>query len=144
MIDVPASIQDQFVLAGWRLGQSNAPTNSSLIGSSTAVAVLSEFGGLHVGSSGPGQDLAKSDVEFFVNVKRDADICVQPWLKSIGRLDAIANAHHDHMIIFIGPDGAFYFFTDPDGKLYLGGSSFGEAMERLLLGLAYGPEIQRA
>jgi hypothetical protein len=58
-------------------------------------------------------------------------------------MSGFATAHHDHMIIFVSSKGHFYAFTDPDGKLYSIGHSFGEAMERLLLGLDYGHCVPR-
>jgi hypothetical protein len=58
-------------------------------------------------------------------------------------LAAVATAHHDHIIVFVNSTGAVFAFTDPDEQLYSIGESFGEAMERLLLGFSYGGSIAR-
>ncbi|WZB61703.1 hypothetical protein WJ970_32820 [Achromobacter xylosoxidans] len=45
------------------------------------------------------------------------------------------------MIVLLDAAGAAYVYTVPDGKLYRLGASLGEALERLLLGIGYGPAI---
>jgi hypothetical protein len=60
----------------------------------------------------------------------------------VGELAGVASAHHDHIIVLVGSTGEFYAFTDPDDRLYSIGQTFGEAMERLLLGFEYGSPIR--
>ena len=64
-----------------------------------------------------------------------------PWRGRTGPLRAVADAHHNHMIVLLDAAGAAYVYTVPDGKLYRLGASLGEALERLLLGIGYGPAI---
>lgn len=68
---------------------------------------------------------------------------IEPWRNSIGNLFAIADAHNEHMIIFVDQFEKVYLFTDPDGKLYSLGSSLADACETLLLGKDVGPPIPR-
>jgi len=109
-----------------------------------AERVINEFSGLHVGSVAAGIDLPASDVLFYTNIRPEVSVVVKPWSATTGELWAIATAHHQHMIIFTGANGRFYAFTDPDEQLYLLGSTFCEAMERLLLGRNYGQPISKS
>jgi hypothetical protein len=143
MAAVPASIQNLFHSAGWFPGRRSDFVPDPAL-NSHAAAVLSEFGGLRVGACGAGRDCAASDVQFYVTPDSHASIVTEPWRNAIGELTAIADAHHEHIVVFVSSTGAYYFFTDPDGRLYMGGHSFEEAMERLLLGIDYGQPIGRA
>lgn len=141
MSHLPDSIQSLFIVAGWTPKQ---PQLSSLdVSSCSAAYVLSEFGGLEVGSCGPGLECATSNIRFLSNVNAGKNSVITPWERKLGLLVAVADAHNDHIIVYVDRKGSYYFFTDPDEQLYFGGNSFGEAMERLLLGKAYGPRIER-
>ena len=96
-----------------------------------------------MGTTGQGRELSASDVHFYSKPRLSAEEVVAPWRAKLGRLSAIASAHDDHMIIFVGADGSFYAFTDPDDRLYRIGATFSEAMNRLLLGLSYGEPMQK-
>jgi len=104
-----------------------------------AVAVLSSLGGLRVGATGPGVGQAKSDIEFHQTLRQGREVVVQPW-RRLGDLKSVADAHHGHIMLFVGRGGRFYAFTDPDSRLYDLGS-FPAAMEKLLLGLDFGPAL---
>ena len=142
MIDIPADIEPLFVAAGWRQGVRKFDSAISGLPDSLAEQIISEFGGLRVGKCGAGIDLATSDVRFLITPDPDKGGAVEEWTHVLGPLSAIADAHHEHMMIFVSAGGDYFFFTDPDEKMYLGGRSFGEAMRKLLLGLSYGPEIE--
>ena len=142
MAQLPSSVESLFTAAGWR--RSARPDTESLPGASAqtrAAAIIEEYGGLRVGSIGPGRDLGASDVRFYASARPDVATAVEAW-SSLGEMAAIAAAHNDHMLIFVSGAGDFYAFTEPDGKLYLIGHSFAEAVERVLLGINYGPSIQ--
>lgn len=142
MLLIPEDLEGLFRNAGWAPGHSN-PAASQLSSRSNAhaAAILQELGGLEVGVCSPGQEQATSNVRFLAEPRPAKRQAVAHWEGQLGPLSPIADAHHDHMIIFVSEVGAYYFFTDPDQKLYFGGSSFAEAMRRLLLGLSFGPEI---
>ena len=107
-----------------------------------AEQIVTRFGGQKVGTTGEGRDLAASDVRFYSALFTEDDEEALPWRGKVGPLAAFAASHNEHMICLVGTAGAFYVFTVPDGKLYEVGATFGEAMERLLLGLSYGPALQ--
>jgi hypothetical protein len=139
---LPSSVEALFRSAGWREVQ-RAEASGSKVSSAaeSAAELIAEFGGLHVGATGSGQDIAASDVFFYERPRPDVSVVVNAWHSHLGELAAFANAHADHIIVFVDSGGDFYAFTDPDEKLYFIGSSFGEAMERLLLGMRYGSAI---
>ena len=141
MSSLPDSIQSLFIVAGWTPKQPQL--SSQDVSSFSADYVLSEFGGLEVGSCGPGLECTTSNIRFLSNVNEGKNSVTTPWERKLGLLVAVADAHNDHIIVYTDRKGIYYFFTEPDEQLYLGGNSFGEAMERLLLGKAYGPRIDR-
>ena len=135
-----------FVDAGWHEGRNfeledlrNIDTESH----SAAVKILNEYGELSVGKTGAGRDCAASDIEFYTRPRYEADGMCKEWEGKVGNLVAIASAHHRHIMILVDSQGDLYIFTDPDERLYYGGS-FPEATAKLLLGLDYGPSIEKA
>lgn len=140
MVELTENVRAYFERAGWVPREINLET--SLSPGERASVLLNDFAGLNVGSTGPGIDVAKSDVIFFQTSKSEASDILQPWEKQTGKVEAIATAHHEHMIIFVGASN-FYVFTDPDDNLYDLGSDFSHAMEKLLLGLNYGTVMRR-
>jgi hypothetical protein len=145
MLKCSPLVQELFLKAGWKFSNESVlagddATPTELV----AKKICAEFGGLRVGVTGRGRDLAASDVFFFSEPNTEESSLAEPWEKTVGNLDAIASAHHDHMVFLVSVTGRYYVFTDPDAQLYLVGRSFGEAMERLLLGISYGPAIPRS
>ena len=108
-----------------------------------AKAVIAEFSGLQVGSVGAGREQARSNVHFYSKPRPEVSAVVEPWHAKLGHLSAVATAHNDHIVIFVGCRGKYYAFTDSDEQLYSIGQTFGEAMERLLLGLSFGAAVSR-
>ncbi len=140
MSQISSSIEPLFLRAGWQpLAQPDGGPGVSAEGH--ASVLIAEFGGLQVGAVGAGRDLAAIDVRFYSEPQQEDASLVAPWSAKLGCLAPVASAHHDHMVVFVDANGRFYAFTDPDGQLYLVGRSFGEAMERLLLGFGYGAPI---
>ncbi|WP_256081996.1 SUKH-3 domain-containing protein [Massilia sp. YIM B04103] len=140
MFDLSESIRHYFKKAGWVPSNIHADIPQSP--REKALALLSEFAGLEVGSVGAGVELAKSDVCFYSELNPKASGVLNAWKRQTGEVEAIATAHHDHIIIYVGSHG-FYAFTDPDDKLYELGPEFSLAMEKLLLGLSYGTAMKR-
>ena len=141
---LPPSVEPLFQRAGWRpsAAQHEQP-NPAASAQERAAAVIAEFGGLLVGAVGPGRELASSNVHFYSRVRPEVTAIVQAWSSQLGELAGVATAHHDHIVLFVSSAGSFYAFTDPDDRLYSIGQTFGEAMERLLLGIGSGPSIPR-
>ncbi|MFK3865784.1 SUKH-3 domain-containing protein [Pseudoalteromonas rhizosphaerae] len=135
-----------FFDAGWYEGRyieldelRDSDTESHL----AAVKILKEYGGLSVGETGPGRECAASDIEFYKRLRYEADGLCKEWGAKIGKLVAIANAHHQHIIVLVDSQSNLYIYTDPNEQLYYGGS-FYEATAKLLLGLDYGCAIEKA
>lgn len=84
--------------------------------------------------------MAKGDISFFNGLKPEANAVLRRWRNQTGDVEAVANAHHDHIIVFVGVHG-FYAFTDPDDQLYHLGPDFSVAMEKLLLGVSLGKPL---
>lgn len=144
-MEIPSSIQGLFRAAGWKPAGHSSSTTAVLNNSATdrASAILAEFGVLNVGTTGPGREQAASDVQFYTRLRPEVTTNVQPWSSRLGELMAIATAHHDHIVVFVDTEGRLFAFTDPDQRLYAIGQSFGEAMERLLLGISFALPIAR-
>jgi hypothetical protein len=142
MLQLPSSVETLFLRAGWRpTAESSMQLPEALSAPDRAEEVINQFSALQVGAVGPGRELTASDVHFYSRVRPEVADVVRMWSRQLGELAAFATAHDDHIILFVNSAGAFYAFTDPDERLYSIGSSFGEAMERLLLGIGYGAPI---
>jgi hypothetical protein len=143
-VQVPSSIEPMFAAAGWRpSARSYSRVDPLASAHQRAAEVIAEFGGLRVAAVRAGRDLPASDIHFYQCARPEVAAVAQAWSSRLGELAGVASAHHDHITVFVGSDGVFYAFTDPDEKLYSIGSTFGEAMERLLLGVEYGSPIAR-
>ncbi|QEI07884.1 hypothetical protein FXN63_20105 [Pigmentiphaga aceris] len=140
MTPIPSSIRPLFENAGFSRESCNV-LGAGHTAADIAQSIFREFGGLEVGQCGRGEEMASSDVCFFSAPHTDQHEEVADWHKSLPSLFAVAEAHHNHMMVLVADGGAYYFYTYPDGKLYLGGHSFIAAMECLLLGRRLGSAI---
>jgi hypothetical protein len=135
-------IQLLFEKAGWHEGRhvefepSVQPKNPS---EERGFAILHEFGGLNVGETGAGRELAASNIRFPWQPGDEHKSIVSGWESSTGDLCAIAEVHNDHGILFIGVDGDCYLYGIPGGHLCSCGSNFDESSRRLLLGINFEP-----
>jgi hypothetical protein len=132
-----------FLAAGWQPSPPAARANPPASAHQRAKAIIAEFGSLRVGAVGPGQDLPAGDIHFYSHARPESSAVGRAWSSRVGELAGFASAHHDHIIVLVGSTGEVYAFTDPDERLYFIGQTFGEAMERLLLGVGYGSPIPR-
>ena len=103
----------------------------------SAREVLAEFGGLVIGETGRGIDLAKSDVDLRPK-EYNRGFVGEPDLEAEAgqRLYPVATAHRSNGDVWIDESGRVYLEGDfPDGEvLRFLGSTFSEALEVLLLG----------
>jgi SUKH-3 immunity protein len=121
--------------AGWyegRLISSSDISPSELTLFPAAEKVISEFGELHIGESGPGIDFATSDVNI------DPRLGAHLWhdLNDIGsarrtRLYPLGEVHLGHGLLIIDEQGRIYLWAD-DLERFAG--SFSQALEMLVLG----------
>ncbi|RWD26788.1 MAG: hypothetical protein EOS34_32690 [Mesorhizobium sp.] len=63
MTTLPTAVLPIFAAAGWFSGR-KVPVSPAVPANHPAAAILSEFGGLNVGKLGPGMECARSDVIF--------------------------------------------------------------------------------
>jgi hypothetical protein len=99
-----------------------------------AEAVLLEYGGLRVGSVGPGREVARSDVWLDPSVAAGERERFEDWLPELrGRtVVPVGEAHHSHGFVGVTPDGEVYLVMD---GVYGRWPSFQAALQALLLGL---------
>jgi len=116
-----------FEAAGW--SQSRETRSDDL-----PDGIFAELGGLHVGHAGPGTECAAGDIQFFSEPRVDRCNFFASLFPSIEPVVAIADAHNQHIMLFLDRRGRFLAFTDADSKLYIAGESFAQCVERLLLG----------
>ncbi|KFG96922.1 argininosuccinate synthase [Burkholderia paludis] len=131
MVVIPSSVRSLFADSGWR-GDSGCRVSSG-DGEHPGDAILREFGGLVVGAAGNGQTCARMGLAFHALARKDRQI--DAWEQALGTT----------MIGFAEDDlGYAEFYADAQGRVfstncvvdgvYLCGFTFGEAVERTLLG----------
>jgi hypothetical protein len=132
MIELPVSVRRLFIAAGWHPGR----TSSQALGVSLdhpAAAILAEFGGLHVGQSGTGEECATSDVAF--KHLRPEEFVLNVWGKLLAtELVGIAEVQNRHAELYVDRSGRCFSYSNVDDGFRFEGSSFSAAIERLLLG----------
>lgn len=137
MVIVPESVLPLFLAAGWhpaRRVDICFDGVQSLRSYSMGAELLGTFGGLQVGTCGPGRDFAKSDIEFTLTPCIEDRSAVAELETPGDDLFPLGEAHRSHMELFLDARGRLMVYGVPDGKLSVWGNSFGEGIERLLLG----------
>ena len=137
MIDVPESVLPLFEAAGWSPGRSievQFGELTSLRSYPLAKELITTFGGLKVGTCGRGRDCAKSDIEFTASPSIETRIAVAKLESPGDDLFPLGDSHRKHADLFLDASGRVHAWGVPDGSLCVVGSSFGDAVERLLLG----------
>jgi SUKH-3 immunity protein len=140
-MDIPAGVRPLFVTAGWRSGR-RVHVDGRVPELHPAYDVLQEVGGLHVGRSEPrGIECARSDLEFcFCNVDQDILSTWSELLRS--RLMEVAEVHNRHGWLLVDQAGRCFGASRIHDALYFEGQTFGEAVERLLLGRKARPMLR--
>ena len=122
--------------AGWYEGRrvDLSPWESQETPFPAAREVLAEFGGLVIGETGPGIDLAKSDVDLrFMRPSPSSDPNpYESFEREIGeRLYWLGMVHRENAELVIGESGRVYDVFD---ELLFIAPTFSAALESLLLG----------
>lgn len=139
MIEVPTTVRPLFVTAGWCPNRA-VQLLSSVPAGHPAIGILTQFGGLRVGAAGPGQECATSDVDF---QERPSNPTRDLWTRLLRtELVGIAEMHNAHEELYIDREGRCYGASQIHDAFYFEGSSFNEAIERLLLGLRSRPMLR--
>ena len=134
--ELPVSIRALLVAAGWQPGRRvDVPLREFAAAPifPAAERILTEFCSLRVGTSGAGQECARSDVDFDPLDLAGEESTVERFLPAVGRrLFPLGNAHNCHLLLFIDEDERV--FCVGDCLFSLVGFDFVTAMEALLLG----------
>ncbi|PYV49415.1 MAG: hypothetical protein DMG94_01020, partial [Acidobacteria bacterium] len=127
MPDVPESVLPLFVAAGWRPGRCvNVP--SAVPVSHPAFAVLSEFGGLTIGQVGLDEKIAFRELDLYEKITK-------VWEGLLGsQLIGIAEVHNAHGELYMDATGRYFGASYIHDAFYFEGSSFSEAIPKLILG----------
>lgn len=129
-----------FLAAGWKPGR-KIEVFPPIPREHPAEDILSEFGGLRVGQAGSGLECATSDVAFCH--LPPCEIVVGVWGRLLRtRLVGVAQVHNDHAELYLDESGRYFGASQMHDAFYFEGASFGEAMERLLLGRRSRPMLR--
>jgi hypothetical protein len=140
IIELSISVRPLFVAAGWHPGRTIALAPDVSV-DHPAAAILTEFGGLHVGQSGTGEECAKGDVVF--KHLHQGEYVLDVWGKLLSTdLVGIAEVHNRHAELYIDRSDRFFCYSNVDDGFRFEGSSFGEAIERVLLGRRSRPMLR--
>ncbi len=140
MIEVPATVQQLFVASGWHPRRTVRPS-PTISADHPATSILTNFGGLQVGTTGPGEECATSDVAFQELPMEDATRKVWAALLRT-ELIGIAEVHNEHGALYIDRAGRCYQGSGMHDAFSFEGASFNEAIERLLLGRRSRPMLR--
>jgi len=141
-MDIPPRVRSMFAAAGWQPGR-RVSVDSQVSHLHPAYDVLKELGGLHVGRSGlNGFECARSDVEFcFCNV--DQDDLLLTWNTLLRtQLIGVAEVHNRHGWLLVDEAGRCFGASQIHDAFYFEGQTFGEAVERVLLGFKARPMLR--
>jgi hypothetical protein len=135
VIEIPITVRLLFVAAGWYPGRTVRPS-STIPSGHPAIAILTQFGGLRVGTSGPGEECATSDVAFQEMPLEDAPRGLwAPLLRT--ELVGIGEVHNAHGALYVDRTGQCYCASRIHDGFSFEGASFNEAIERVLRGRCF-------
>ncbi|MBZ9776760.1 SUKH-3 domain-containing protein [Mesorhizobium sp. CO1-1-8] len=133
MRTLPTAVLPIFAAAGWIVGR-KVPVAPAAPAGHPVAAILGEFGGLNVGEPGLGIECARSDVVFgwsphegYEEISEIGDLLETD-------LACFAEAHNGHQSLYLDREGRVFDVSPVAPGISLVGRSFGEAMERILLG----------
>ena len=140
-MDIPVGVRPLFVAAGWQSGR-RVRVDGRVPQLHPVYNVLQEVGGLHVGRSELGGiECARSDLEFcFCDADHDILSTWSELLRS--RLIEVAEVHNRHGWLIVDEAGRYFGASKIHDAFYFEGQTFGEAMERLLLGRKARPMLR--
>ena len=141
-IVVPPSVAEQFTAAK-RTTAVVSPDEVVVPAWHPAQVVLARFGGLRVGACGTGEECASSDIDFGFEVDDQALNEVTEWQRLLSTvLVNIGEFHHRHGAFFMDAAGACYGMSLVHDAFWFIAPTFGEAVERLLLGRQSRPMLR--
>jgi hypothetical protein len=140
VIVIPSTVRPLFVAAGWHPGRA-VRTSSTIPSDHPAAAILTQFGGLKVGTTGPGEECAKGDVAF--QELPPEEVTRDLWARLLrAELIGIAEVHNAHGELYVDRTGRCYCASAIHDVFSFEGESFNEAIERVLLGRRSRPMLR--
>ena len=141
LMDIPSSVRPLFLAAGWQSGR-RMRVDGRVPELHLAHSILQEVGDLHVGRSEPtGIECARSDLEFCF-CEADHKI-LSTWGELLrSRLVEVAEVHNRHGWLIVDEAGRCFGASQIHDAFYFEGQTFGEAVERLLLGRKARPMLR--
>jgi hypothetical protein len=142
LIEIPTAVAPLFAAAGTPVIFS-APPDGLIPAGHPAQVILEQFGGLKVGFVGTGEECASSDISFGYQEHDQNDAVVLEWQRLLATtLVNIGEVHHSHGALFVDASGACYGMSLVHDAFWFEGGSFGEAVERILLGRKAKPMLR--
>jgi hypothetical protein len=139
VLAVPQTVRPLFLAAGWYAGR-RVTVSPEIPVDHPAARILAAFGGLTVGRPQAGEDCATDDVEFG---ELHTDPSIAEWSQLLGtQLVGIAEVHHRHGEWYASGDGRVFGRSCIHDAFWLAGETFGEAVERSLLGRRVSPLLR--
>ncbi len=142
MITPPAKVLEKFTMAGWQPLRCVA-VPAFVPDDHPAWQVLAQFGGLAVGTCGPGIECATGDVVFRASEPDGRDDEVSAWQQLLNTtLVSVGDVHHGHGELFIDTTSRCFGRSYIHEAFYFEGSSFETAIENILLGVRSRPVLR--
>lgn len=138
MTTLPTTVLPIFAAAGW-FPERKVPVPPAVPANHPVATILSEFDGLNVGKLGPGMECARSDVSFGWPPDEGYDEISEIGALLQTELACFATAHNNHQSLYIDGRGRVFVVSPIMSGISLMGRTFGEAMERALLGRKASP-----
>ncbi|WP_347900718.1 SUKH-3 domain-containing protein [Pseudomonas purpurea] len=133
-IELSETIRPLFLAAGWPRANSR-PLPDFVPADHPAAALLREFDGLHVLSSGAGEDFARGDIAFGTDLNLADDVDFFAWQQRLSTtLIGIAETRLGYGTLLIDSEGACYHMNCISDAFTLIDTSFSVAVENILLG----------
>jgi hypothetical protein len=142
MVELPDSVRPLFVAAGWQPGR-RVDVSPAVPRDHPAAEILATFGGLTVAppEDAHGEECGLDDLVF--RESHRADLTADGWDAVLGtRLISVADIHHGHAAWYVAADRRVFGRSYIHDAFWLAGLSFGEAVERSLLGRRVKPMLR--
>jgi hypothetical protein len=142
MVELPESVRPLFVAARWHPGR-RVEVSPAVPANHPAAGILAEFGGLTVAppEDAAGEECGLDDLVF--RQSHRADSVADRWENLLGtRLISVADIHHGHAAWYVAADRRVFGRSYIHDAFWLAGRSFGEAVERSLLGRRVRPMLR--
>jgi len=133
MVELPESIRQQFIDAGWHPGRSVA-VPACVPAGHPACEVLAAYGGLIILEREPAEDWEPSQELVFRELHPYPEVAVLWGQLLQTRLVGIASVDNDHGEFYIASDGRCFGSSNMHDAFYFDGETFAEAVEGMLLG----------